>query len=337
MSSDDPPVLLAVMQMVLHGAGALNLDRAELLAEIGMTEAQLADRDGYVPLSTQIQLGESIARRCAGINVGLVVLDHLRVSSLGVLGYVVSHCATLGDALEAFIRYQHLLSPAMRWSIERRPHPCVVIEAPAAMQRLMFPLETQVGLWLILGRELTQTPWAPTRVQLRHHPLGPPEQFAARYGCPVEFGMPSNALELPDDALDLPVVGARPELQPSLTRLAQTLLQGQPGPQDFASRVRALLLEQLPRGLTSKDEAARHLGVSPRTLTRRLQHDGVSFRELLEQVRQQLAQTWLTDRSVAIHEVAFLLGYSEPSTFHRSFRRWTGQTPTEWRQQTSSG
>lgn len=340
MPLDEPQVLVAVVQLVLHGAGALGLDRGELLAEVGVTEAQLADRDDYVPLSMQVRLGEAVARRCPGINVGLVVLEHMRVSTLGVLGYVVSHCATLRDALEAFARYQAVLSPALRWRVDPqsqpqskvRAHPRIRIEAPPPLQRLGFPLETQVGCWLVLGRELTGVSWSPVRVQLRHHPYGPPEEFADRFGCPVEFGAPVNALELPPEVLDLPVVGARPELQPSLARLAQTLVRGQPAPEDYESRVRALLLEQLPRGLTSKEEAARRLGVSPRTLTRRLQEDGASFRELLEQVRQQLARAWLADPAVAIHEIAYLLGYSEPSTFHRSFRRWTGQTPTAWRQ-----
>lgn len=333
MPSEEPQVLVTVMQMVLQMGSALGIDRAELLQEIGVTEAELVDRDGYMPLHKQVALGEALARRRPGVNIGLVGLDYFRVSTLGVLGYVVSHCATLGDALEAFARYQTLLSPAVRWQVDAGPPARIRIEAAPPMQRLAFPLETQVGSWVVMGRQLTQTQWSPVRVQLRHHPRGPAEEFTERLGCPVEFGAPVNELRLPADVLALPVVGARPELQPSLTQLVQTLLQAQPAPEDHTSRVRALLLEQLPRGMTSKDEAARYLGTSPRTLTRRLQEEGVSFRELLEQVRQQLARAWLADPAVAIHEVAYLLGYSEPSTFHRSFRRWTGQTPTVWRRQ----
>ncbi len=333
MTPPDPPVPVAVMHMALQMGAALGLRRAELLAEIDIQEADLANLDGYVPLSKQVRLGTLIGEERPGVNIGLVSLDYVRVSILGVLGYVVSHCVTLGDALEAFARYQNVLSPAVRWDVHLESPPRIRIDAAPPLQALRFPLETQVGMWIVIGRQLTETQWAPQRVQLCHQPAGPPEEFEERYGCPVDFGAPVNELTLSEDVLALPVVGARPELQPSLVQLVQTVLQGLAPPEDHTSRMRALLLEELPRGMTTKDEAARRMGVSPRTLTRRLQQEGVSFRELLEDVRQQLARAWLTDPSVAIHEVAYLLGYSEPSTFHRSFRRWTGQTPAVWRRE----
>ncbi len=331
-------VPVAIMNMVLQMGAALGLARADLLAQVGVDESTLANLDGYVDLHQQIALGQAIARARPGVNIGLVGLDYVRVSTLGVLGYVISHCPTLGGALEAFARYQNILSPAVRWDVQLGAPPRIRIDAAPPMQALGFPLETQVGLWIVIGRELTGVDWAPTRVLLRHRPSGPAEEFVERYGCPVEFGAPVNELSLPDAVLALPVVGARPELQPSLVRLAQTVQQSMGPPRDdHRARVRALLLEELPRGMTTKDEAARRLGLSPRTLTRRLTEQGVSFRELLEDVRQQLARAWLTDPSVAIHEVAYLLGYSEPSTFHRSFRRWTGETPTAWRRSQLAG
>ncbi|MCH9685983.1 MAG: AraC family transcriptional regulator [Deltaproteobacteria bacterium] len=336
MARDDPQVLVAVLQMVLQTAAALELDRAQLLAAIGLDEAHVTDRDGYVPLSKLVRLGEQIADACPGVNVGLAALDYVRPSTLGVLGYVVSHGAHLADSLKAFARYQNLVSPAVRWQVRLGAVAQIRIDAAPPLQRLAFPLETQVGLWIAVGRSLTGRAWAPRRVQLCHQPRGPAEEFAERFGCAVEFGAPVNQLDLPAEVVALPIVGARPELQPSLARLAETLLEGNATPDDHTGRVRALLLEELPRGLTSKDAAARRLGISARTLARRLHEEGASFRELLEDVRQTLARAWLIDPDVAIHEVAYLLGYSEPSTFHRSFRRWTGQTPTAWRRQSAS-
>lgn len=330
MTSSEPQVLIAVVQMVLQIGAALGIDRGELLAEAGLREVDVVDRDGYLPLRAQVELGQALARRRPGVNLGLVGLDYFRVSTLGVLGYVVSHCATLGEALAAFARYQTLLSPAVRWRIDTGGRPRVRIEAAQPLQGLGFPLETQVGAWVVIGRQLTEREWSPVRVRLRHRPAGPAHELAERLGCPVEFGAEVNELELPASVLELPVVGARPELQPSLARLVESL-QSPAGAEEFSERVRALLLEELPRGLTTKDEAARRLGVSPRTLGRRLHDDGTSFRELLEEVRRRLAQAWLADPSVAIHEIAYLLGYSDPSAFHRSFRRWTGRTPAAWR------
>ncbi|MEM7155114.1 MAG: AraC family transcriptional regulator ligand-binding domain-containing protein [Myxococcota bacterium] len=328
---DDPKVQISVMHLVLHAAAGLGLDRATLLAEIGLEESALVDRDGYVLLSQQIALGEAMARARPGMNIGLATLDYVRPSMLGVLGYAIRHCANLRAALGAFMRYQAILSPAVSWQLTDEPEPRIIVEAHPRMQALAFPLETQLALWVMLGRRLTGVPWNPRRLQFRHHPAGPPEEFEQRVGCPAEFGAELNALTLPSDVLDLPVVGARPELQPSLLRLLEALKPQEPVEEGCAQQVEALLLEELTQGVTSKEQVAQRMGLSPRTLGRRLQEEGASFRELLESVRQRLAQAWLADPSVAIHEVAYLLGYSEPSTFHRSFRRWTGQTPAAWR------
>lgn len=333
MEAPSRDVPMAAMHLVLQTAAGLGLSRADLLAEIGMSEAQLADRDGSVTVEQQIRLGRLVAARCPGVNLGLAALDYANASMLGVLRYVVGHCAVLGDALLAFIRYQHLLSRAVRWSVEGGEAPRIIIEAAPPMQALGFPLETQVGLWIVIGRQLTGVHWNPRGVSLRHRPAGPVAEFEERYGCPVEFGAAVNELRVSSEHLQLPIVGARPELQPSLMQLARTVQAQTHPPEDHASRVRALLLEHVPKGMTTKEKAARHLGFSVRTLTRRLRDEGVSFRGLLEDVREQLARAWMTDPTTQIHEVAYLLGYSDPSTFHRSFRRWTGTTPTVWRRE----
>jgi len=334
MSEAEPKVLVAITQMVLQTASALGLDRAQLLAEVGVTEAELADRDGYTTLDTQLRLGHRIAHLRPNVNIGLAALDYMRPSTLGVLGYVLSHCVTLRDVVDAVLRYQNLLSPAVQWSLQQGATNRVTIEAAPPMQSLAFPLETQVGVLVVVGRQLTGVEWIPDRILLRHVPRGDPAEFTRRLGREVEFGAECNALELSAETLALPVLGARPQLQPAVVALVESIEQpaAEPAPPEHTGRVLTLLHDEIPKGMTTKDEAARSLGVSARTLTRRLQEEGVSFRALLERARQDLAQGWLGNDGVAIHEVAYLLGYSEPSTFHRSFRRWTGQTPSAWRQ-----
>lgn len=94
-----------------------------------------------------------------------------------------------------------------------------------------------------------------------------------------------------------------------------------------AVRVRRLLIEILARGGATAKGVSRELGMSERTLHRRLSDEGSSFRSILDRVRRDVATTLLRDKAIAIAEIAFILGYSEPAAFSRSFRRWTGQTP----------
>ena len=333
-AQQQPQLIVAVFEMVMRAGMAVGCSREELLAAARLEERELVDRDAYLPLSAMIAISEYLFARAPNTNLGLRALEYAGPAMLGTLGYVIGHSPTLREALQAFIRYQNLLTPAVRWElIELSDGVAVRVEPPPPLARLRFPLETQTGLWVRIGRKLTGERWVPRALRLRHQPFGPPEEFTAFFGREVEFGAAVNELELSSEVLALPVVGARPELQPSLMALVQAQLPSAPAePATTADQLRALLLEELPRGLTTKEEAARKLGVSARTLSRRLGAEGLSFRELLTQVREQLACSWLREPQLSIHEVAFLLGYSEPSTFHRSFRRWTGRTPAQWRQ-----
>jgi len=324
--------LVAIFQLGLLTAVGLGLERGLLLEEVGVREEQLLDRDAYLPLSALLGLGESMLRQRPGVNIGLSALEFVRPSTLGALGYVIGNCVNLGEALEAFARYQSLLTPAVRWessTVAGGGREIRLVASPA-FRRLAFPVEIQLGTWISIGRRLTGMRWTPRRVRLQHQPLGPAEEFSALFGQ-VEFGASVDALELDAEVLALPVVGARPELQLSSTRLVQSLLPEPEGEVDCRARVRTLLHEGISHGMTTKEQAARELGLSPRTLSRRLQEEGSSFSDLLREVREQLARVWLRDPALSIYEVAYLLGYSQPSTFHRSFRRWTGQTPMHWR------
>lgn len=323
----EPQVLVAVTQMVLRTAVALGYERDELLAAAGIDEHAIVDRDGYIPFTHQLALGQAIVDHGLDRNFGLDALAFVRPATFGALGYVVGHCGDLAEALSAFIRYQQLLSPAVEWTLAGTT---LRIVSPPPMQGLGFPSETQVGMWVKIGRELTGVDWVPRRVRFGHQPRGPAEQFTAFFGRPVEFGAPADELEFEPEQLGLPIHGARPSLQPALIRLVQSLMPQSPEP-SMTDQVRALLLDELPRGMTTRQEAAAKLGISTRTLTRRLGEDNSSFRDLLTEVRKDLACAWLRDDTLPVHEVAYLLGYSEPSTFHRSFRRWTGQTPMSWR------
>lgn len=351
-------VFTPIVHLVLQMAGALGVDRSHLLAVAGLTERDLIDRDGYVDLAKQVAIGKELCRLRPDRNIGLAALEYMRPGNLGVLGYVLQHSPTLGSALRAFARYQTLLSDAVTWRVttgDSEPGPAagssvpssgadglgagdatVTVECAEALQELGFPLETQVGSWVLIGRVLTGVTWVPRWLSLRHRPRGDVTEFHRFFQCPVSFGAATNQLVIPAEALALPVVGAQQALRPSFMRLVETRLEALRGPErrgDTSERVRALLIERISSGLTGRDQAARQLGMSQRTLSRRLRAEGTTFREILEEVRRELAEAWLDDPENAIYEVAYLLGYSEPSTFHRSFRRWTGHTPDAWRQE----
>ncbi|HYY42110.1 MAG TPA: helix-turn-helix domain-containing protein, partial [Pyrinomonadaceae bacterium] len=152
------------------------------------------------------------------------------------------------------------------------------------------------------------------------------------FRAPVHFDQPRNELVLDRALLALPLARADAGLCALLDRHAQELLARLPQRDDTTAQVRRLLSDALSGGDPNIAAVARQLGLSARTLQRKLRAEGTSYQDLLDLMRRDLARRYLQERDMAVCEVAYLLGFSGPSAFHRAFRRWTGVTPKEFRQ-----
>lgn len=321
-------VLSGAVEGLLQAGAALGIDRASLLAAAELDEAALLDRDARLPLQAQIAVGRAIIYARPGVNVALSMLRRMQPGALGALGYALGSCSTLAQALSTFVRYQRHLTDAF---VFRQPRATTLtLDAHPELASLGHPVEAAVGLWVALGRRLTKTEWAPRAVRFRHAPLGDPREHAAFFGVAPTFEAPANVLELDASTLALPVHGADLALRSPMLRLLEARLAG-PVEADVVAATRAELRRRLPQGSADKPTVARALGMSARTLARRLAEASTHYNAVLEETRRVLALDLLEGRGLAIHEVAFLLGYTEPSTFHRAFRRWTGETPDAWR------
>ncbi len=333
MSITGTRILASGIQMLVQTGMSLGLDRERLLEAAALTEQELADHDAQLPFEKQLALGESIAAARPGVNIGMVALRNVSPAMFGIVGYVVSNCTDLRESLGMFIRFQQLLTDALRWKLVEGTSATLVVDADPRYSRIGFPVEALLGVWLRLGTMLTGAPCAPLRVELQHAPVGDPAELEAVFGTTVRFGAPRNALEMPRSTLDRPLKVGNLALAPSLRKLSEEQLSVVTGHGSFAAELRAAMFEHVPKGVTTKPALAKQLGMSTRTLSRRLHAEGITFRQLLDETRRELALAWLRDPEHSVYDVAFLLGYSEPSTFHRSFRRWTGCSPRVWRTQ----
>ena len=149
----------------------------------------------------------------------------------------------------------------------------------------------------------------------------------------MHFAMGENALVLPAPLLETPCVRADPALVAVLDRYAAERLEQAPRTSSIADRVRSALGDELRGGEPTAARLATRFKMSVRSLSRLLAAEGTSFRELLDALRRDLATRHLAADQLSIGEVAFLLGFSELSSFHRAFKRWTGRTPAEFRQE----
>ena len=154
----------------------------------------------------------------------------------------------------------------------------------------------------------------------------------AYFDCPVRYGAAANSLVLRSSDLARPFPGHNAEFLDMLTPALAAAVADLHAPSTVGVQVKAALKRGLASGRPDVAEVARDLGMSERTLQRRITEEGASFRKLLAEARRELGRQLLADPTMDIDEVAFLLGYQDTSSFYRGFRDWEGLTPTRWRE-----
>jgi len=248
--------------------------------------------------------------------------------AFGVVEYVCRSAPTLGAALRQWVRYLNLLDDAVT----------VVLEVDGDRAQLRVDRESEAPApashelcWAMVARyarELSSAPFRITSVELSHR--APPGLDLARYrawfDAPVVFGAEATQLVMPAAALDASLVTSDPSLLAILTRAADELAKKTPTEPLLTAQVKRVLHEALRSDDAQVDTVAKRLGLTGRSLQRRLKDEGTSFQTVREDVRRELAQRYLGD-GMTIAEISFLLGFSEPSAFFRAFKRWTGTTP----------
>jgi AraC-like DNA-binding protein len=263
--------------------------------------------------------------------LGLHLGASIRPAHLGPLGYVLLASSSISVAIARYIRYQRLVHDVS-------PVHCYQDGASLVLEwgsdsRAIGLLANQCGMAALVqfARDITDakvTPVALHFVELAPADVAP---YAQMFGCPVLFQQSATRLIFDASLLQLPLRRADPALAAMLEQQVQALFAALPQQDALEKDLRLAILHRLPLGEPALDGIAQDLHLSGRTLRRRLQQRGWSFRVLLDDTRWRLAQDYLRDGRLALPEVALLLGYSEQSAFSRAFLRWSGITPKRWR------
>lgn len=247
---------------------------------------------------------------------------------LGVLGYLVLACDTLGDAMLAYQRYERLLYGVSLATIEVTDTDAQ-ISWPATEQPLGQRADgvAIAALVTFLRRQLHNPPppsWVAFRGQVTDRQAA---AYRAFFGCPVQFGGSHVRVRFPLTSLQLSMPRRDPALHTLLERQARALMRALPSHAPLEAQLQQVLLRLLATGEPSLASAAGHLHMSPRTLQRRLSRHGLSWQQWLDRSREQLAHNYLEDPGLSLNDIALLLGFSEQSAFNRAYRRWCGHTP----------
>jgi len=327
-------VLAAIVGSVVEAGAFVGLSRTTLLERLGLRAQDLADPDALLPLETYISAWEAITETPGSEDVGLALGAHSSPRLLGALGYAMIHAPSAVHAIDMFRRFRRLVSDTLAPEIDiGAQHVTYHLVWPARIARIVQFADCAFAGTLSLLKELGGLPpSAPLAAEAWYQCARPPGvDRSVVLGCPVRYGAPETRFVVHRALLEQPLPRTDPGLFDYLERHARAVLSRLPADGRMAVRTRRLITEALRSGEPSPAAIAKQLSLSERTLQRRLRDEGTSFAELLDGARRELSQLYLSEPGVAAYEVAFLLGYSEPSAFHRAFRRWTGVTPQEFR------
>lgn len=264
-----------------------------------------------------------------GLSIGAGVLPR----HVGVLGYLVLASDNLAEAVSIYQRYERLFYGVDLAEVVMHQGE-VEIRWPRSDTTGVTADETAIAALVTFLRKQIDNPPPPSRVGFVYQ-VSPERARACEdfFGCPVEFGASHTLVRFPMSYMSIPMPHREPGLRALLDRQAKALLDALPDPNAFDKAVQQLLVRLLPDGEVSVDKVAQAMNQSTRTLQRRLADSGMTWQQLLDRTREQLARQYLGDRALSLAEIALLLGYSEQSAFTRSFKRWTGQTPLAFRTQ----
>lgn len=328
-SPSSATVAVSYLQALFDYLRLRQMPAAEIL---GDTRIDFGDRDARVPERLAAGLFNRASARLQDDALGVHAGELIRPGHYGVAGYVGMACGTLAEAFSSLQRYQAMVIDIGTVPPQIRGDELQLAWQPDE-QSLHYRQLAEFNLagLLTFVRWITGQPLVPRRLEF---PWPRPAALAEQqrvFACPLVFDADCYRLTVPLAWNGLPLIQPDPAMRALMDRLAEKQMLELRRGEDAVSPARRLLARQLSQGEATLERLAAELHVSPRTLQRKLQDHDLSFSQLLDEVRRELAERYLADPGFDLTDLAFLLGYSEHSAFTRAFKRWTGRSPAEYR------
>ena len=263
--------------------------------------------------------------------LGLKLADYWHPSHLGALGYAWLSSTTLQEAFSRLERYVHMITS--RISIRSQTSDdrvSVVIERRDIQPNLYFLMDGMMAVIIKMCRLNAGESMSPQAIRFVHPEPGCIRQFEQYFGCPLKFNAADNRVDFAPAVLEKRLTGANPIIAEASDRIIIDYLS-HIDDANVVDRVKAEIINQLPSGNMTDGSVASALHKSTRTMQRELGELDTTFSAILNEARHDLALKYIRDSRLTLTEIAFMLGFSESSSFSRAFKRWTGSTPSQKR------
>ena len=322
------------VRSIVDMLAAEGLDVATLLAGAGIDPAVLDAPAARIATEQLSQLWELAVARSGNPAIGLAQHEVVRPASFDVVGYAMMSCADLHTAFERLIRYMLILSDAFTMTLnnERRGY-LVSFELfggsrPVPRARIEYIIVTLLSFCRWISRHEVN----PLAIELPYPAPVDLAPYHAAFHCPVSFDAPTSSLLFSPADMTAALPASNPKLAELHERYAGEYLR-QFDRAQISQRAREVIIRRLPDGEPRRNEVAGELHTSERTLQRRLEQEGTSFLKLLDDTRRELAEQYLGRLHLSLGQAAYLLGFSDQTSFFRACKRWFDQSPGRYRSQ----
>ena len=330
-----PSATGGIARLVCTRLRAAGIPLAPLLSRAELTVEQIDDPGVRLTVQSQIKLLELASEALHDDLLGFHLSQDYDLREIGLFYYVLASSEILADALHRAERYSGIVNEG--FSLQAR----IAKETAITLSYVDIDRRSdrhQMEFWLIslvrLCRQLTNRRLVPSRVRVMHRRKKTPAEFRSYLGCEIEFGSSVDEVVFPAAVKRMPIVSADPYLNQLLEKYCEEALAHRPAHgATLRSNVENAITPLLPHGKANAGEVARQLGMSHRTLARRLAAEQLTFSAIYTELKTDLAKRYLRDGDLPISQIAWLLGYREVSAFTHAFKRWTGTAPRQSRAQ----
>ena len=321
-----------LLQIVHEAKVKAGLDVEAIYSRLGYNAEALPLREMRTPHQLQAFFWETVEAVTHDPEVGLHLCPHAPVFRGQVMEYLMFSSPTFGDGLQRTFKYRRLVSDALSMRLEQDDEGVRVAVRGTSMEAPQLRHTEILTAYQIIrfAQSVTESKTQPLRVELCCSRRGPLQEFEDIFGCPVSFEYQQSRIWFDPGILSYRSPRWNPDLLQLHEEHAEKSLNSLKR-EDLIERIRAVFAQRLELERCDLEEVSRELNIAPRRLRFELSRSGTSFSQLLADFRYSLARRLLARTEEPVDNIVYLTGFSEPSTFYRAFKRWSGMTPVQYR------
>lgn len=306
------------------------LDADTIFRDAGLDLESFNDPDSRVSIAKMAAVWKAAVAQTDNSAFAIEVVKSMPIGILNALGMAMMVSENLEMALHKYVRYNTMITEGFDVSLQAQGPYMQVTVINKLPERAQEALDCALAVIVKFCRDFYAEDFNPVRVALSRRKPKDAEKFSAYFGCDVEFEAAIDSVTLPQEIIRKPLQWSNPEMAQHMDHLVHRYVTKYKK-EGILSQVYEVLLELLPTGDFSEEKVAQRLNRSVRHLQRQLKREDTSYRVILNDVRKNMAEQYVKDKNFSLTEIAYLLGFSEASSFSRAFKKWMGESPGDYR------